>query len=137
MSVKDPHINQICLSLKATGEPESKTFGEKTVKKAKAEVWQLTRDRETKEYRNRAYDLEVKGWGKAAEAIGKLKAGDVFVAQGRLEADLFVYNEKDCQKMFLNAFTITAFEFASAPPKAKTEAQAEVEQGATEDDIPF
>jgi single-stranded DNA-binding protein len=145
MSIKDPRINVCIVSGKVTKEYEERhtQSGEYVNGKVTIEIFNLCYDKETKKKEYKPIAIEVKVLGRPDSKPGSplavmrsLKVGDRAVFTGCFEGDFWTYNEKECSKLFIQANRIQTFE-AEDKPRPKTPEQAEVEQGTSEDDIPF
>lgn len=137
-NAKDPRINNIVLTGKVRDEPESKTFGDNTVTKVIIEVKQLKKVKG--DWQDQRWIIECKGWNKTAEKLQDLAPGTLAAFTGKLEADLFEYQGKERQKVFLSVFHVSALEAKESARGAKSDSnQQELpdEESIPEDDIPF
>ena len=145
MSIKDPRINVCIVSGKVSKEYEERQNGEFVNGKVTIEIFNLCYDKETKKKEYKPISIEVKVLGRPDSKPGSplavmrgLKVGERAVFTGCFEGDFWTYNDKECSKVFIQANRIQTFEAEDKPaPKPKSHEQTEVEQGETEDDIPF
>jgi len=145
MSIKDPRINVCIVSGKVSKEYEERQSGEFVNGKVTIEIFNLCYDKETKKKEYKPIAIEVKVLGRPDSKPGSplavmrgLKLGERAVFTGCFEGDFWTYNDKECSKLFIQASRVQTFEAEDKPaPKPKTPEQTEVEQGETEDDIPF
>lgn len=143
MSVKDPKMNYCSVSAEVVEPMQERVSGAYVVGKVKIKIFNLAYDKEAKK---EVYDpgfMEVKTMGKAEglspysplAVMRKLKEGDKAIFEGEIRWDYWVYNDKKCSKMYIDARKIGSLQ--KDEPKAKPVEQTETEAGTTEDDLPF
>lgn len=150
MSVKDPRINVCIVSGKVSKEYEERNSqnGDFVNGKVMIEIFNLSYDSNTKKKEYKPIAIEVKVLGRPDSKPGSplavmrgLKVGERAVFTGCFECDFWSPKDnpdKEYSKLYIQANRIQTFEAEEKPaPKPKTPEQAEVEQGETEDDIPF
>lgn len=148
MSIKDPRINVCIVSGKVSKEYEERPNGDFINGKVTIEIFNLCYDKETKKKEYKPISIEVKVLGRPDSKPGSplavmrgLKVGERAVFTGCFECDFWNPKdnpEKEYSKLFIQANRIQTFEAEDKPaPKPKTPEQAEVEQGETEDELPF
>lgn len=140
MSIKDPRINTMVVSGKMAELVDTLTFGEHTLTKIKVEVFNLCRNKDTKQFEYKPYTIEAKGWNKTAEKLKALAPGDRVVLTGKLLAEVFEYNGKPAQKLYLDVSNVGTFEAEDKPapaPAPKAPPVPAVFEPIPEDDIPF
>jgi hypothetical protein len=150
MRVKDPRINMCVISGKVAKEYEERVSkdGDYINGKVGIEVFNLSYDSGTRKREYKPIAIEVKVLGRPDSKQGSplavmrtLSVGDRAVFTGCFEADFWRPKdspEKEYSKTYIQASRIQTFESEEkAPTRQKAPGQAEIEQGASEDDIPF
>ena len=136
-------LNNVVIAGKLAADPKSKQFGDNTLVEVTLQIAQLKKVKG--EWVHQHYTLDAQAWNKTAEKILKLATGLRAVFIGKLCADLFEYDGKPRQKIYLDVMAIESVDkpatapAAQAPTPATTPRprQAEIPEPATEDDLPF